>query len=122
MPGLLYCKCVEKATRAPGDYMRTSANTPQAGVYVFKRGKERLYVGSTNNLQMRPNKRDKRHGNRWSAILEADHTELIPCASLLKAKQLEEQLIRAYHPVYNLRNPRAEADWERTANIIWENW
>ena len=92
------------------------------GVYVFLRGEERLYVGSSADLSKRPNKRDKAHKSRWEAILACDRTELIPCESVTKAQQLEEQLIRKHKPIYNLRTPRAEADMERTAQIIRDNW
>lgn len=94
----------------------------EPGVYIFKRNDESLYVGCTFDLSKRPIKRDKDHESRWAAILEATSTKIIPCESLLKAQQLEEQLIRTYHPIYNLRNPRAEADLERTTRIIRENW
>lgn len=92
------------------------------GCYVFMQGEQYLYVGSTSNLGIRPSKRDKGHENRWAAIMRSSHTRLIPCESITKAKQLEEQLIRTHHPEFNLRNPRAEADLERTTRIIQDNW
>ena len=92
------------------------------GVYIFKYQGKPLYIGSTKELSERPNKRDAAHASRWQAILESTATELIPCDSLLKAKQMEEQLIRSLKPHYNQRNPRAEADIERTTRIIRENW
>jgi predicted GIY-YIG superfamily endonuclease len=80
------------------------------GVYVFKRRKQFLYVGCTADLSDRPTKRDRGHVNRFAAILEFTSVKLIPCVSIEKAKQKEEELIRTFHPKYNLRNPRAEAD------------
>ena len=88
------------------------------GVYLFKRNKQVLYIGSTGNLDIRPIKRDKGHENRFAAITLANQVELIPCQSLIKAQQLEEQLVSKYRPIYNLRNPRGPADLERTASIV----
>ncbi len=96
--------------------MKSLQNKP--GVYVFWRDDERLYIGCTANLAHRPIKRDKGHVSRWSAILQATRTELIPCESITKAKQLEEQLVRKHRPIFNIRTPRAEADLERTWQII----
>ncbi len=97
-------------------------NRPEPGVYVFWRGEERIYVGSTVDLNgRRPSKRDKGHESRFAAIMQADRTELIPCESATKARQLEERLIRTHKPAFNLRTPRAEADLERTAQIIRNN-
>jgi len=92
------------------------------GVYIFKNGPEPLYVGSTKDLSKRPAKRDKSHASRWSAILESNSVELIPCDSRSKAYQLEEQLVRQLKPKFNLRQPLGQADIERTARIIRENW
>ena len=100
--------------------MKAKQSNP--GVYVFLRRAVPIYVGCTHNLDKRPKKRDRGHESRWCAILEATGTELIPCESYIKAQQLEEQLIRSKHPIYNLRTPRALADIERTSQIIRDNW
>lgn len=92
------------------------------GVYVFWRDCERIYVGSSANLAKRPAKRDRGHASRWQAILVATRTELIPCESLVKARQLEERIITEHRPIYNLRTPHAQADIERTTQIIRDNW
>lgn len=112
-------------TRIPGHNVsekRLKNNELGPGVYIFKRDEELLYVGSTGNLNQRPNQRAKKHASRCAAILASNGTQLIPCESVLKAKQMEEQLIRKFRPIYNLRNPRAQADLERTERIIRENW
>ena len=92
------------------------------GVYAFKRGKTYLYVGSTRNLDKRPKKRDKGHLTRYSALIQADSVEKIPCESFERAYQVEEQMIRTHHPIFNKRTPKGKADLERTARIIRENW
>lgn len=92
------------------------------GVYLLKCGDVILYIGSSANLALRPVKRDSGHKSRWAAILRSDNSELIPCESLTKARQLEEQLIIQHRPQFNLRTPHAEADMQRTWHIIQENW
>lgn len=92
------------------------------GVYAFKRGEELLYVGLTHDLGKRPKKRDASHTNRWQAILARDSVELFPCETYEQAQQLEEHLVRKYHPIYNLRKPHAAADLARTWQIIRDNW
>lgn len=88
------------------------------GCYAFMRGKQFLYIGSTSNLEERPLKKVRKgHENRYTAILQATHTKLFPCATLAKAKQMEELLIREHKPQFNLRQPLGEADMERTIGI-----
>jgi excinuclease UvrABC nuclease subunit len=92
------------------------------GVYVFWCKGKRLYVGATRNLARRPARRDRNHSSRYQAIMESDRVELIPCESFIKAEQLEEQLIRKHHPIYNLRMPCGPADLARTWKIVHDNW
>ena len=77
-----------------------------------------LYVGYAADICKRPRKRDKSHHNRYQAIIEATHTDLIHCNTLAEAKQLEEQLVREHQPIYNLRRAFGPANIQRTTELI----
>src|SRR5262249_45407481 len=101
---------------------RAKKRSSGPGVYAFMRGTEWLYVGSTRELSRRPSKRDRNHESRWQAIIECDRCDLTPCESIIKAYQLEEQLIRTHHPKHNIRPPRSKANigrpWQILRNIF----
>ena len=75
------------------------------GIYLFKKGKEYLYVGKSLNIRERVYNHKERANidAKEKAIVEnSDSLEHILCSSELHALVLESQLIQKYRPPYNI--------------------
>ena len=86
----------------------TSLRIPaKAGVYLFKKGREILYVGKATSLKSRvrsyfdPRLVDTRGSHLVQMVAEADALEWDTTASVLEALILEAKLIKKFLPRYN---------------------
>lgn len=93
----------------------TESLTDGPGVYVFRdESGGALYVGSSLSVRRRARSYfsggDSRHRMRTMAGLAAA-VEAVPCAHLLEAWTVEEQLIDSLQPPYNRRSRRPRRGW-----------
>ncbi len=93
----------------------TGSLTDGPGVYVFRdESGGALYVGSSVSVRRRARSYfsggDSRHRMRTMVGL-ATTVEAVPCAHLLEAWTVEEQLIDSLQPPYNRRSRRPRRGW-----------
>ncbi len=75
------------------------------GVYLFKRGDEVLYVGKSINIKARVKshlENAKLDRKEFLIVKHSDHIETVIADNEFKALILESQLIKKYHPKYNV--------------------
>ena len=76
------------------------------GVYLFKRGRDILYIGKSINIKTRVQSHIENaaiDAKERAIVVNSDHIEFITTDSEFKALLLESQLIQKHHPQYNRR-------------------
>lgn len=76
------------------------------GVYLFKRGRDILYIGKSINIKTRVQSHIENaaiDAKERAIVVNSDHIDYITTDSEFKALLLESKLIQKYHPQYNRR-------------------